>query len=457
MEQFGVLVEQIRDFMWGWPLLIMLLGTHLFLTFRLRFIQLHTPKAIKLSVTKDRESQGEISQFSALATSLAATIGTGNIVGVATAVAVGGPGAVLWTWLTGVLGIATKYAEGVLAVKYRVKNKDGSFSGGPMYALEYGLKNKPLAVLFAVFTAVAAFGIGSSIQANSLTAAVHDTFGFDKMYIAAVVFILAAAVILGGLKSIARVCNSLVPFMAIFYVAGCFYILSVGYATLVDTLILIVKTAFTGQAATGGFIGSTIMIAARSGVARGLFSNESGMGSAPIAAAAAQTRNPVRQGLVSSTGTFWDTVVVCALTGLVLVNTGVWQSGAKGVIITKLAFENIPHYGGLFLCVALVTFTFSTIIGWSYYAEKATEYLFGRKAVLYYRLVYLVTVYLGCVLSMDLVWNMGDVFNGLMAIPNLIALVFLSGVVVAETRKYLWSGNIDAYSDDEIREAKEKN
>jgi AGCS family alanine or glycine:cation symporter len=453
MEQFSAVVKQISDFMWGWPLLMMLLGTHLFLTIRLRFIQIYTPKAIKLSVTKDKGSEGEISQFSALVTSLAATIGTGNVVGVATAVALGGPGAVLWTWLTGVLGIATKYSEGVLAVKYRVKNEDGSFSGGPMYALEHGLKNKPLAILFAVFTAVASFGIGSSIQANSLTAAVQDTFGFDKTYIAVVVFVLSAAVILGDLKSIARVCNALVPFMAVFYISGCVYILSQGYSNLLDTLVLIVKSAFTGQAATGGFIGSTIMIAARSGVARGLFSNESGLGSAPIAAAAAQTRNPVRQGLVSSTGTFWDTVVICALTGLVLVNTGVWQSGAKGVAMSKLAFENIPQVGGLFLCIALVTFTFSTIIGWSYYGEKATEYILGRKAVLYYRLVYLITVLLGCLLSMDLVWNLGDIFNGLMAVPNLIALVLLSGVIVAETKKYLWSGYLDATADEETRKA----
>jgi len=444
MNSFSTMIKQVSDFMWGWPLLIMLLGTHLFLTVRLRFIQRYTWKAIKLSITQDKDSEGEISQFSALATALAATIGTGNVVGVASAVAVGGPGAVFWTWLTGILGIATKYSEGVLAVKYRIKNEDGSFSGGPMYALEHGLNNKFLAILFAFFTAVASFGIGSSIQANSLTAAVHDLLGFDKSYLAVIVFILSAAVILGGLKSIAGVCNTLVPFMAVFYISGCIYILGMGYNTLADTLVTIFKTAFTGQAAAGGFIGSTIMIAARNGVARGLFSNESGLGSAPIAAAAAQTRNPVRQGLVSSTGTFWDTVVICALTGLVLVNTGAWQSGTEGVAMTKLAFDNIPRFGGLFLCVSLVTFTFSTIIGWSYYGEKATEYILGRKAILYYRLVYLVTVYLGCILSMDLVWNLGDIFNGLMAIPNLIALLLLSGTVATETRKYLWSDNLDA-------------
>ncbi len=443
MEQFTKLTAEIAGFMWGWPLLVLLLGTHIFLTFRLKFIQKHIGKAIKLSITKDKDSDGEISQFSALATALAATIGTGNIVGVATAVAVGGPGAVLWTWLTGVLGISTKYAEGLLAVKYRVKNPDGSFSGGPMYALEYGLKSKTLAILFALFTAIASFGIGSSIQANSLTAAIHESFGFDKQYIAIVVLVLATAVVLGGIKSIANVCKSLVPFMAIFYVVGCIIILGIGYDTIFDSIALIVKSAFTGHAAIGGFVGSTIMMAARFGVARGLFSNESGLGSAPIVAAAAQTRNPVRQALVSSSATFWDTVVVCALTGLVLVNTGAWHTGKEGMQITKHAFDHIPIFGGTFLSIALATFTFSTIIGWSYYAEKSVQYLFGNKAILFYRIIYLGTVYLGCVLSLDLVWNLGDIFNGLMAIPNLIALILLSGLIVKETRKYLWEDRLD--------------
>lgn len=449
MDNLVQITSDIAGFMWGWPLLVLLLGTHLFLTFRLKFIQRHIGKAIKLSVTKDKKSEGEISQFSALATALAATIGTGNIVGVATAVAIGGPGAILWTWITGVLGISTKYAEGLLAVKYRVKHEDGSFSGGPMYALEYGLKMKWLAVLFAAFTAIASFGIGSSIQANSLTTALQSSFGFDKYYIALIVLLLAAAVTLGGIKSISKVCNGLVPFMAIFYILGCLYILISGYETLWNSIEIIVSSAFSGQAAIGGFAGSTIMMAARYGVARGLFSNESGMGSAPIVAAAAQTRNPVRQALVSSTGTFWDTVIVCALTGLVLVNTGAWSSGGKGLEITKLAFEHIPHIGGIFLSIALVTFTFSTIIGWSYYAEKAVEYLFGRKSIIYYRIIYLATVYLGCILSLDLVWNLGDIFNGMMAIPNLIALVLLSGVVVNETRKYLWENKLDEISSEE--------
>jgi AGCS family alanine or glycine:cation symporter len=451
MEQFSKWVADTAGWMWGWPLLILLLGTHLFLTFRLKFIQRYIGKAIRLSVTKDQQATGEISQFSALTTSLAATIGTGNIIGVATAVALGGPGAVLWTWLTGVFGISTKYAEGLLSIKYRVKRKDGSIAGGPMYVLEHGLNSKLLGVLFALFTGIAALGMGSSIQANSIASAVKESFGISEIYTGIAVVILVGLVILGGIKSIAKVCNSLVPFMALFYIVGCVFILVQGYETLWNTITLIGKSAFTGQAAVGGFAGSTIMMAARYGVARGLFSNESGLGSAPIVAAQAQTRNPVRQALVSSSGTFWDTVVVCALTGLVLVNTGVWSTGLKGIQLTKMAFENIPYVGGFFLTIGLVTFTFSTIIGWSYYAEKSVEYLWGNKAINYYRIVYLVSIYLGAVFGLDLVWNLGDIFNGLMAIPNLISLLLLSGIVVSETRKYLWNEKIGHHSTDEIK------
>lgn len=448
MEKITELVCSIAGFMWGWPLLILLLGTHLYLTFRLKFIQRHIIKGIKLSFTQeDKTSPGEISQFSALTTSLAATVGTGNIIGVATAVSMGGPGAILWVWITGVLGISTKYAEGLLSIKYRQRQKDGSFVGGPMYVLEYGLKNKTLAVFFALFTALASFGIGSSIQSNSIAAAMNNTFGISEQITAILVSFLAAITMLGGIKSISKVCNTLVPFMVIFYILGCFFILIQGYSTLSDSLFLIVKSAFTGQAAVGGFAGSTIMMAARYGVARGLFSNESGMGSAPIVAAAAQTKNPVRQALVSSTGTFWDTVVVCALTGLVLVNTGVWNSGLQGIQITQKAFESIPYIGSLFLGISIITFTFSTILGWSYYAEKSIEYLFGKKSIIYYRIIYLITVYLGAIFSLDLVWNLGDIFNGLMAIPNLISLIFLSGIIVKETRKYLWNGNINESSE----------
>jgi AGCS family alanine or glycine:cation symporter len=449
MEKFSTLIGDVANFMWGWPLLIMLLGTHLFLTFRLRFIQRYIGKAIRLSVKKDEGSSGDISQFSALATSLAATIGTGNIIGVATAVALGGPGAVFWVWLTGVFGIATKYAEGLLAIKYRKQNPDGSFSGGPMYALEYGLKSKFLAVLFSVFTAIAAFGIGAAVQANSMAASLNESFGFNKIYIGIVLFILTAMIIIGGIKTISKVCDKLVPFMAIFYVLGCLIILILGYDTLLSSLVLILKSAFTGHAAVGGFAGSTILMAARYGVARGLFSNESGLGSAPIVAAVAQTRNPVRQALVSSSGTFWDTVIICALTGLVLVNTGAWSTGKEGVQITQHAFAHFFYgYGSIFLCISLVTFTFSTIIGWAYYAEKSVEYLFGKKAVIYYKFLYLIMVFLGTVLSLNVVWNLGDIFNGLMAIPNLICLVLLSGVIVSETKKYLWEDKMDDFEKD---------
>lgn len=443
MEYFNHVVGQIAGFMWGWPLLILLLGTHLYLTFRLRFIQRHVGKGIRFSLKKDKKSKGEISQFSALTTSLAATVGTGNIVGVATAVSIGGPGAVFWIWVTGVLGIATKYSEGLLAVKYRVKKEDGSYAGGPMYVLERGLKNKPLAILFAFFTALASFGIGSSIQANSFASAMYETFGVDHLIAAVVVWLLATLAMLGGLKSISKVCNALVPFMVVLYISGCVIILVLGYETLWSTIVLIGKTAFTGQAGVGGFAGATVMMAARYGVARGLFSNESGMGSAPIVAAAAQTRNPVRQALVSSSGTFWDTVVVCALTGLVLVNTGVWQEDLKGFQLTQSAFGAIPYVGGAFLGLSILTFSFSTILGWSYYGEKSVEYLFGKKSIIYYRILYLITVFLGAIFSLDLVWNLGDVFNGLMAIPNLICLLLLSGVVVSETKYYLWNNRLD--------------
>jgi AGCS family alanine or glycine:cation symporter len=444
MENFSSLIASVADFLWGWPLLILLLGTHLFLTVRLKFIQRYIGKAIKLSVKKDVGSHGDISQFSALATSLAATIGTGNIIGVATAVTLGGPGAVFWVWLTGVFGISTKYAEGLLAIKYRKQNPDGSFSGGPMYALEYGLKSKFLAVLFAAFTAIAAFGIGAAVQANSMAAALNESFGFNKLYIGIILFVLTGAIIIGGIKTISKVCDKLVPFMAIFYVVGCLIILILGYDTLLSSLALILKSAFTGHAAVGGFAGSTILMAARYGVARGLFSNESGLGSAPIVAAVAQTRNPVRQALVSSTGTFWDTVIICALTGLVLVNTGAWSTDKEGIQITQHAFDHYFHgYGSVFLCVSLVTFAFSTVIGWAYYAEKAVEYLLGKKAIFYYKILYLIMVFLGTVLSLNVVWNLGDIFNGLMAIPNLICLLLLSGVVATETKKYLWNNRLD--------------
>ena len=438
MHWIEIALSSISSWLWGWPLIILLCGTHLFLTFRLRFIQRYIPKAIKLSYKRTAEGEGDISHFGALMTALAATIGTGNIVGVSAAVALGGPGAVLWMWLTGVFGIATKYGEAVLAIKYRVVMPNGQMAGGPMYALERGLKCKWLAVLFAAFTAIAAFGIGNMIQANSVAMLVKDTFSVSPWITGSVMTVFTALVILGGIRSIARVCQWLVPFMAIVYVLGCLYLLCAKASMIPHTFSIIFTTAFTGQAAIGGFVGAGIKEAIRFGVARGLFSNESGLGSAPIVAAAAQTTDPVRQALVSSTGTFWDTVVVCAITGLVVVNSGQWQNGLKATELTRAAFGEIPVIGPAVLTIGLLTFVFSTILGWGYYGEKAIEYLFGTRAILPYRWLWVVAVMLGSVLTVQVVWDFGDVANGLMAIPNLISLILLNGVIVDETRKHLW-------------------
>ncbi len=462
MESFSKIVADITAALWGWPTIILLLGTHIFLTVRLRFPQLQIFKAIKLSVTKDKDSTGDVSQFGALATSLAATIGTGNIIGVATAIALGGPGAVLWCWITGVFGIATKYSEGLLAIKYRVKTSDGTMLGGPMYALERGLKMKWLAVIFCIFTAIAALGIGNTVQANAISTLLAEPGLFGEGFMGIPTWLsglvcaaVVALVIIFGVKGIANVCGALVPFMAVFYVIGCLIIIGLNWEFMGETISLIVNSAINPEAAGGGFIGGTIMMAARFGIARGLFSNESGMGSAPIVAAAAQTRNPVRQALVSSTATFWDTVVVCALTGLVLVSSIIaypdisYSDGAK---LTQAAFGKIPYIGSIILTVGLVTFAFSTILGWSYYAEKAIEYLAGKKTIYVYRGVWVVLVFVGAVVDLSLVWNIADGTNALMAIPNLISLLLLSGVVVAETRKYLWNKRLDDYDTSEIPE-----
>jgi AGCS family alanine or glycine:cation symporter len=387
-----------------------------------------------------------VSQFGALATALAATIGTGNIVGVATAVALGGPGAVLWCWLTGLFGISTKYAEGLLAVKYRVKTKDGRLLGGPMYALERGLGWKWMAVLFAVFTAIASFGIGNTVQANAIATLTFETYQIDPIITGLVIAVLIGLVVLGGIKSIARVCTALVPFMAFFYVIGCIVILFMNGQFVWPALKLICVSAFTPEAACGGFVGSTVMLAARYGIARGLFSNESGMGSAPIVASAAQTRNPVRQALVSSSGTFWDTVVICALTGLVIVSSVLAYpdiSYENGATLTKMAFSKIPYIGAPLLTFGLLTFAFSTILGWELYGERAVEYLKGRRWTVYYRVLYIVAVFVGSIMNLSIVWNLADCMNALMAIPNLLSLLFLSGIIVHETRKYLWRDRLD--------------
>ena len=440
MEWIDHFLTELSNFLWGWPMIIMLLGTHVFLTIRLRFPQRHIFKAIRLSVKRDPNAEGDVSQFGSLATALAATIGTGNIIGVATAIALGGPGAVLWCWLTGVFGISTKYAEGLLAIKYRVKTPSGKMLGGPMYALEKGLGWKWLAILFALFTAIAAFGIGNTVQANAIATVINESYGVSPWISGSFVCLMTAAVVLGGVKSIARVCSMLVPFMAALYVLGCLYILVVNAAYLWPALCLIVEAAFTPEAAGGGFIGSTVMMAARFGIARGLFSNESGMGSAPIVAAAAQTRNPVRQALVSSSGTFWDTVIICALTGLVIVSSVLAYPDidfSNGATLTKDAFSKIPVIGRPLLTFGLLTFAFSTILGWCYYGERAMEYLKGKRWVLGYRIFYIIAVFLGSVMNLAVVWNLADCMNALMAIPNLVSLLFLNGVIVHETQSYL--------------------
>jgi len=450
MDRLNDFFTELSGLLWGWPMIILLLGTHIYLTILLRFPQRNIFTAIRLSVKRDTQATGDVSQFGSLATALAATIGTGNIIGVATAIALGGPGAVLWCWLTGVFGISTKYAEGLLAIKYRVKTANGRMLGGPMYALERGLGWKWLATLFALFTAIAAFGIGNTVQANAIATLARETYHISPYLSGSLVCLLTGAVILGGVKSIARVCAMLVPFMAGFYVIGCIVILVMNSGYLWPALQLIVSSAFTPQAAGGGFAGTSVMMAARFGIARGLFSNESGLGSAPIVAAAAQTRNPVRQALVSSSGTFWDTVVICALTGLVIVSSILAHPDidfANGATLTKAAFSKIPIVGTPLLTFGLLTFAFSTILGWSYYGERAVEYLKGKRWVTVYRIVYIAAVFIGSVMNLTVVWNIADCMNALMAIPNLLSLIFLSGVLVSETRKYLWDNRLDAVND----------
>ena len=451
MEQLNNYFSDISTFLWGWPMMILLLGTHLFLTIRLKFPQRKIFTAIKLSVTRDPGATGDVSQFGSLATALAATIGTGNIIGVATAVSLGGPGAVLWCWLTGVFGIATKYSEGLLAIKYRVKTNDGRMLGGPMYALERGLGWKCLAILFAAFTALASFGIGSTVQANAMSVMTFESYGVPQWLTGLVVCGLLSAVVFGGVKSIARVCGFLVPFMALFYVIGCIVILFINSSFVLPAIKLIIQSAFSPEAAGGGFVGSGVMLAARYGIARGLFSNESGLGSAPIVAAAAQTRNPVRQALVSSSGTFWDTVVICAMTGLVIVSSILAYPDidyTHGATLTKMAFSKIPYLGTPMLAFGVLTFAFSTAVGWCYYGEKAVEYLSGKKLMLTYRIIYILSVFFGSIINLTLVWNIADCMNALMAIPNLLSLLFLSGVLVSETKKYLWGGKLDEYSEE---------
>lgn len=455
MEKFSQLVTWVDGKVWGWGMILLLLGTHLFMTIRTGFIQRKTiTKGIKLSVSKEPDADGEVSQFGALATALASTIGTGNIIGVGTAVALGGPGAVLWCWLTGVFGIATKYSESLIAVKYRVKTEDGRMQGGAMYALERGLHMRWLGLIFAVFAGFASFGIGCATQVNAIATVCNENLHINKAVVGIIIGVLTAVVIFGGIKSIARVCERLVPFMALFYVLGCIVILGINYDYIIPAITTICRLAFQPGAAAGGLVGSSIMLAMRYGVARGLFSNESGMGSAPIAAAAAQTRNPVRQALVSSTGTFWDTVVVCLMTGLVLVSTIMKNPAINaneitdGGVLTSLAFDQIPVIGPLILVVGIISFAFSTILGWAYYGERCVEYFAGKKGLIPYRVLYIAVAVIAPVVALDVVWDIADILNALMAIPNLIAVLLLSPVIVKETKRYL--DDLDAKDDTEI-------
>ena len=467
MENLSQLIESVNNCLWGLPMILLLSGTHLFMTWKTGFIQKKLPLAIRLSLTRDPDSEGDISPFAALSTSLASTLGTGNIIGVGTAIALGGPGAVFWCWLTGIFGIATSYAESLIALKYRIRAKDGTMLGGAMYALERGLHLKPLAVLFAFFGALTSFGIGCGVQVNAISAvaepALREAAGsfpglsslmqrfpqLPALAIGLVTGLVTCAVIFGGVRSVSRVCERLVPFMALFYMLGCLAILYINRAFLADALALILKSAFfeTGSMA-GGMAGSGIMLAARYGISRGLFSNEAGMGSAPIVAAAARSRNPVRQALIASTATFWDTVVVCLITGLVLVSSllsgsapGAAPEAAPDVLsggsLASAAFSQIPCIGQPVLMTGVITFAYATILGWSYYGERCLEYLFGKLSLFPYRFLWILVIVFAPVLRLELVWNISDTLNALMALPNLLAILLLSGVIARDTRYYL--------------------
>jgi AGCS family alanine or glycine:cation symporter len=440
MEAFEALVGKVGAFAWGPPMLILLVGTGFWLTFALRGIQFtKLPHALYLALIKrkeDGDEPGDITHFQALMTALSATVGTGNIAGVATAIAIGGPGALFWMWITGLVGMATKYAEAVLAVKYRVEGENGEMSGGPMYYISKGLNMPWLGAVFAIFAAVAAFGIGNMVQSNSVADAVEATFSIPTWITGVVLMVSTAAVILGGIKSIGRVTSVLVPIMIVFYMAAASYIILSHITEVPAALVFIVKQAFNPTAAVGGFAGASIMLAIRMGVARGVFSNESGLGSAPIAAAAAQTKHPVTQALVSMTQTFIDTLIVCTMTGLVLILTGAWSSGLTGAELTTSAFQSGMPGGALIVTIGIVLFAYSTMLGWCYYGEKSISYLFGQKSILPYRIVFICLIGVGAVAKLSLVWNISDTLNGLMAIPNLIGLIMLTPVIVSETKSY---------------------
>ncbi len=435
------ILTQINTFVWGPPLLLLLVGTGMYLTFRLHLLQVfNLPSALKLIFCAKSDGHGDVSSFRALCTALAATVGTGNIVGVATAIKAGGPGALFWMWLAAFFGMATKYSECLLAVKYRSVDANGNIAGGPMYYIEKGLgeKYRPLAIMFALFGILCAyFGIGTFAQVNSIVEITHISAGIPVIYTGIALTVLVAAVTIGGLRSIANVASKVVPTMALLYFLTTVGILICFADQVPNAIKMVIDSAFNETAAQGGFLGASVMLAMRSGVARGVFSNESGLGSAPIVAAAAKTKWAAEQGLVSMTGTFIDTIVVCTLTGLTLIVTGVWCGPLNGAAMTECAYNMaFPGFGSILLLVALVLFAFTTILGWNYYGERCTEYLFGVKAIMPYRIIFIMLIASGPFMKLEEIWVLADIVNGLMAIPNLIALLALSGVVVAETRAY---------------------
>ena len=434
------LLKALDAFVWGPPLLILLVGTGIYLTIRLGLLQVvRLPKAFQLIFTKDK-GHGDVSSFAALCTALAATVGTGNIIGVATAIKVGGPGALFWMWMAAFFGMATKYAEGLLAIKYRTKDANGAVAGGPMHYILLGMGEKwrPLAIFFALAgVLVALLGIGTFTQVNSITESIQNTAQVDPTITALILSIFVGIAVFGGLKSISKVSTAVVPFMAIVYILGTLTVILFNIEKIPATLALIFTSAFSPAAAVGGFAGASIRMAIQNGVARGVFSNESGLGSAPIAAAAAKTNEPVEQGLISMTGTFIDTLIICTLTGLTILVTGVWSGDLNGVTLTQSAFSTVfSHFGPALLTIFLVLFAFTTILGWNYYGERCFEFLFGVRFIWLYRVVFVLMVLLGGFIELDMVWIIADIVNALMALPNLIALLVLSPVVIAETKKY---------------------
>ncbi|BDD38051.1 alanine/glycine:cation symporter family protein [Streptococcus ruminantium] len=435
-------IQNINNIIWGPPLLVLLVGTGVYFTVRLSWFQMgKLPTAFRLIFSSNQSGHGDVSSFAALCTALAATVGTGNIVGVATAITTGGPGALFWMWVAAFFGMATKYAEGFLAIKYRTKDSNGQAAGGPMHYITLGMGHrwKPLAIFFAGSgVLVALLGIGTFSQVNAITSALEASFGLSPRLISLLLAVLVACIIFGGIETISKVSTKVVPFMAILYIVATIWILMVHIEQIIPTLQLVFQSAFSPVAALGGFAGTTVKEAIQRGIARGVFSNESGLGSAPIAAAAAKSDNAVEQGLISMIGPFIDTIIICSLTGLSILVTGQWTvEGLAGASLTQVAFATVfGNPGAVALAVSLVLFAFTTILGWSYYGERCIAFLFGTKSILPYRLVFVVMVALGGFLKLDLIWTLADIVNGLMALPNLIALLALSPVIIKETRQY---------------------